>query len=77
MAVSAWSGFYIGGNLGAASKATSSAGKKIDVSENQFVVFSADGLSGGNNDTGFVVGGGIDYKIAPRLSLGVEGRRLC
>jgi hypothetical protein len=39
LAVSAWPGFYIGGNLGAASKATSSAGKKVDVSENEFVVF--------------------------------------
>ena len=45
--------------------------------DNSFVVVSADdgpfGFSGGNNDTGFVVGGGIDYKVAPHLSLGVEG----
>jgi outer membrane immunogenic protein len=46
-------------------------------SDNDFVVISADdgpfGFSGGNNETGFVVGGGIDYKVAPHLSLGVEG----
>ena len=45
--------------------------------DNNFVVVSADdgpfGFSGGNNQTGFVVGGGIDYKVAPHLSLGVEG----
>jgi opacity protein-like surface antigen len=45
-------------------------------SDNDFVVVSADdgpfSFSGGNNDTGFVVGGGIDYKVAPHLSLGVE-----
>ena len=45
--------------------------------DNDFVVVSADdgpfGFSGGNNDTGFVVGGGIDYKVTPHLSLGVEG----
>jgi outer membrane immunogenic protein len=48
----------------------------IDTDKN-FVVVSADdgpfGFSGGNNNTGFVVGGGIDYKVAPHLSLGVEG----
>ena len=45
LAVGAWSGFYVGGSPGAASKGTSSAGKKVDVSENEFVVFSADGRS--------------------------------
>ena len=45
--------------------------------DNNFVVASADdgpfSFSGGNNETGFVVGGGIEYKVAPQLSLGVEG----
>jgi outer membrane immunogenic protein len=45
--------------------------------DNDFVVVSADdgrfGFSNGNNDTGFVVGGGVDYKVSPHLSLGVEG----
>ena len=45
LAVGAWSGFYIGGSPDAASKGTSSAGKKVDVCENEFVVFSADGRS--------------------------------
>jgi outer membrane immunogenic protein len=46
-------------------------------SDNDFVVVSAeDGLVGftnGKSDAGFVVGGGIDYKITPHLSLGLEG----
>lgn len=46
-------------------------------SDNDFVVVSADdgpfSFSNGNTDTGFVVGGGIDYKLAPHLSLGLEG----
>jgi opacity protein-like surface antigen len=29
-------------------------------------------LSNGQSDTGFAVGGGIDYKIAPHISLGAE-----
>jgi outer membrane immunogenic protein len=45
--------------------------------DNDFVVVSADDgpfkLSNGNTDTGFVVGGGVDYKIAPQFSLGLEG----
>jgi outer membrane immunogenic protein len=45
--------------------------------DNNFVVVSADdgpfGFSHGNNDTGFVVGGGLDYKVAPNISIGVEG----
>ena len=30
-------------------------------------------FSNGNTDTGYVVGGGVEYKIAPQLSLGLEG----
>jgi outer membrane immunogenic protein len=45
--------------------------------DNNFVVVSADdgpfGFSHSNNDTGFVVGGGVDYKVGPHFSLGVEG----
>jgi outer membrane immunogenic protein len=45
--------------------------------DNDFVVVSADdgpfNFSNGKTETGYVVGGGVDYKIAPRLSLGVEG----
>jgi outer membrane immunogenic protein len=45
--------------------------------DNDFVVVSADegpfSFTNGNSDTGFVVGGGVDYKIAPQLSLGLEG----
>lgn len=45
--------------------------------DNDFVLVSADdgpfSFSNGNTDTGFVVGGGVDYKIAPQLSLGLEG----
>jgi outer membrane immunogenic protein len=45
--------------------------------DTHFVVVSADdgpfGFSRGNNDTGFVVGGGIDYKVARNVSIGVEG----
>jgi outer membrane immunogenic protein len=45
--------------------------------DNDFVVVSADdepfNFSNGNTDTGYVVGGGVDYKIAPQLSLGLEG----
>ncbi len=48
----------------------------IDTDTN-FAVVSANGglfnFSGGTTDTGYVVGGGVDYKIAPQLSLGVEG----
>ena len=48
----------------------------IDI-DNDFVVVSADdgpfGFSNGNTDTGFVVGGGVDDKIAPHHSLGFEG----
>ena len=48
----------------------------IDTDNNFIVVSAEDGpfsFSRGNNKTGFVVGGGIDYKVAPHLSLGVEG----
>jgi outer membrane immunogenic protein len=48
----------------------------IDTDNNFVVVSAEDGpfsFNGGNNKTGFVVGGGIDYKVAPHLSLGVEG----
>ena len=31
------------------------------------------GFSVGNTDTGFVGGGGIEYKVGENLSLGVEG----
>ena len=45
--------------------------------DNDFVVVSVDDVpfsfSNGNTDTGFVVGGGVDYKIAPHFSLGLEG----
>jgi opacity protein-like surface antigen len=48
----------------------------IDTSTN-FVVVSADdgpfGFKIGNTDTGFVGGGGIEYRVGPNLSLGVEG----
>jgi outer membrane immunogenic protein len=48
----------------------------IDTDTN-FVVVSADdgpfGFSNSNNDTGFVVGGGIDYKVGSNVSIGVEG----
>ena len=48
----------------------------IDTSTN-FVVVSADngpfGFKVGNTDTGFVGGGGIEYRVGPHLSLGVEG----
>jgi len=48
----------------------------IDTDTN-FAVVSANGglfnFSKGTTDTGYVVGGGVDYKIAPQLSLGVEG----
>ena len=44
--------------------------------DNDFVVVSAgDGpfnFSNGNTDTGYVVGGGVEYKIAPQFSLGLE-----
>jgi opacity protein-like surface antigen len=53
------------------------AGVAFIDTDNDFVVVSADdgpfGFSHGDNDTGFVVGGGIDYKVAPRVSIGVEG----
>jgi len=45
--------------------------------DNDFSVVSADdgpfSFNTGSTDTGFVVGGGLDYKIAPQLSLGLEG----
>ena len=45
--------------------------------DNDFVVVSADdgpfSFSNGNTDTGYVVGGGVEYKIAPQFSLGLEG----
>jgi outer membrane immunogenic protein len=45
--------------------------------DNDFVVVSADdglfSFSNGNTDTGYVVGGGLEYKIGPQLSLGLEG----
>ena len=45
--------------------------------DNDFAVVSADdevfNFSDGNTDTGYVVGGGVDYKLAPQLSLGLEG----
>lgn len=48
----------------------------IDTNTNVTVV-SADngpfGFSVGNTDTGFVGGGGIEYKVGENLSLGVEG----
>jgi outer membrane immunogenic protein len=47
-------------------------------SDNNFVVVSADDgpfsfSHQSGNSTGFVVGGGVDYKVAPHFSLGVEG----
>jgi outer membrane immunogenic protein len=47
----------------------------IDTDNNFSVVSTNNGsasFSGGSSDTGYVVGGGIDYKIAPNLSLGAE-----
>ena len=48
----------------------------IDTNTN-FVVVSADdgpfGFNIGNTDTGFVGGGGIEYRLSPHFSLGVEG----
>jgi outer membrane immunogenic protein len=48
----------------------------IDTSTN-FIVVSADngpfGFNLGNTDTGFVGGGGIEYRLGENLSLGVEG----
>jgi outer membrane immunogenic protein len=48
----------------------------IDTNTN-FVVVSADdgpfGFNVGNTDTGFVGGGGIEYRLSPSFSLGVEG----
>jgi outer membrane immunogenic protein len=45
--------------------------------DNDFVVVSADdgpfSFSNGNTDTGYVVGGGVEYKVGPQLSLGLEG----
>jgi outer membrane immunogenic protein len=45
--------------------------------DNNFSVLSADdgpfSFNADGTDTGFVVGGGLDYKIAPQLSLGLEG----
>jgi len=44
--------------------------------DNGFSVVSTNNGSGnftsGSSDTGYVVGGGIDYKIAPNISLGAE-----
>jgi outer membrane immunogenic protein len=48
----------------------------IDNDSNFSVVSADDGLFNFNRDnteTGFVAGGGLDYKLAPQLSLGVEG----
>ena len=45
--------------------------------DNDFVVVSDDAgpfnFSNSNIDTGYVVGGGVEYKIASQLSLGLEG----
>jgi outer membrane immunogenic protein len=53
------------------------AGVAFIDANNDFSVVSADdgpfNFNTGSTDTGFVVGGGLDYKIAPQLSLGVEG----
>jgi outer membrane immunogenic protein len=53
------------------------AGIAFMETDNDFVVVSADdgpfSFSNGNTDTGFVVGGGVDYKLAPNFSLGLEG----
>ena len=53
------------------------AGVAFIDADNDFTVVSADdgpfSFSNGESDTGFVVGGGVDYKIAPHLSLGLEG----
>jgi outer membrane immunogenic protein len=68
------------GRLGWASESWlvyGTAGVAFIDTDNNFVVVSADdgpfGFSHGNNDTGFVVGGGLDYKVAPNISIGVEG----
>ena len=48
----------------------------IDTNTNVTVVSASDGPFGfnvGTTDTGFVGGGGIEYKIGENLSLGVEG----
>jgi opacity protein-like surface antigen len=48
----------------------------IDAHNNFSVVSADDGpfnFNTGTTDTGFVVGGGVDYKVAPHLSLGLEG----
>jgi outer membrane immunogenic protein len=48
----------------------------IDTNTNFAVVSADDGPFGfkvGNTDTGFVGGGGIEYRVGPSLSLGVEG----
>jgi outer membrane immunogenic protein len=53
------------------------AGVAFIDADNGFSVASADdgpfNFNTGTTDTGFVVGGGLDYKIAPQLSLGLEG----
>ena len=48
----------------------------IDTNTSVTVVSASDGPFGfnvGTTDTGFVGGGGIDYRIGPNVSLGVEG----
>ena len=53
------------------------AGVAFIDADNDFSVVSADdgpfNFNTGTTDTGFVVGGGVDYKVAPHLSLGLEG----
>jgi len=53
------------------------AGVAFIDADNNFSVVSADdgpfNFNTGTTDTGFVVGGGVDYKVAPHLSLGLEG----
>src|SRR6185312_14217579 len=45
--------------------------------DTDFTVLSGDNgafsFNESNSDTGYVVGGGIDYRVTPKLSLGVEG----
>jgi len=53
------------------------AGVAFIDADNNFSVVSADdgpfNFNTGTTGTGFVVGGGVDYKVAPHLSLGLEG----
>lgn len=59
-----WSGFYIGGHVGAAFRGDDS--------------FSSDvfGLGGGNNDAAFMGGGqvGADYQFSSNWVIGIEGQ---